>query len=192
MYYVLDRKPSLKGRWIDDGPFVKDLFFNRGEYIDGRLITRPLEYTLKKINKNSEEHGEYLPAYLRDTYSLFREDLVFAINKCGANNLQSFDAILHDPETGENITKYKSVNIIGLVAAADMKNSDAMIHTAPALIDVQFDKLVLDPDKTNNLLIFRLAEAAGTIIVHERLKICLLENGFSKDLGFFEPSEVAI
>lgn len=191
MYYVFDRKPLLTGRWIDDGPFMKGIFFNRGQYIDEKNVASPIKYTLKKINKNSDDHGPYMPAYLRDAYPLFRDDLILAMRECGVDNLQAFDAIVHDSENGANYTNYKAVNIVGLMAVADMEKSVATVHEGPALIDVEFDKLVIDEKKARGAFMFRLAEATGTILVHERVRDCLLRKGFGKDLAFFEPGEVA-
>lgn len=192
MYYVFDRKPLLTGRWIDDGPFVSGISFGIGQYLDSSSVPVPLKYELKRISKYSEDHGPYQPAFLYDAYPLFRDDLVAALKDCGVNNIQVFDALVHDPETGEDLRNYKAVNIIGAVAAADMAKSDAIVHSGPALFDVEFDKLVIDPTRARNLPMFRLAEATGTILVHERVRDCLIKKGFDKDLEFFEPGEVAI
>ena len=192
MYYVFDRKALLAGRWINEGPFFDDIDFDIGVYIDAKKVKAPLKYSLMVIDENSEDHGICLPSYMYDAYPLFRDDLVAALRECGIDNLQVFDAVVHDPESGKNILNYKAVNIVGLVSAANMEKSDATVHQEPALIDVEFDKLVIDPNTAKNLLIFRLAEATGTIIVHKRLRDCLVNKGFDKDLEFYEPDEVAI
>lgn len=192
MYYVFDRKPLLTGRWIDDGPYIEDVDFDVGQYVDETDVPTPIKYTLKKINQNSDDHGLYMPAYLRDAYPLFRDDLILAMRECGVDNLQAFDAVLHDPENGTNYTNYKAVNIVGLMAVADMQKSVATAHTSPALIDVEFDKLVIDEKKARGAFLFRLAQATGTILVHDRVRDCLIRKGFDKDLAFFEPSEVAV
>ena len=191
MYFVFDRKPLLQGRWIDDGPFVDDVDFDIGKFIQPDMVDGPLEYTLKKINPNSEDHGPYKPAYLRDAYPLFRLDLIDAMKKCGVDNIQAFDVIVMDPETGTAIDDYKAVNIVGLISAANMEESIATVHQNPPLIDVEFDELVIDEDKAKGALLFRLAESTGTIIVHKNVRDCLIEQGFDKDLAFFDPGEVA-
>jgi hypothetical protein len=84
------------------------------------------------------------------------------------------------------------VNIVGLIMAADMEKSVSTVHQGSALIDVEFDQLVIDAEKARGTLMFRLAEATGTIVVHESVRNCLLQNGFDKDLAFFEPGEVAV
>lgn len=192
MYYVFDRKPMLTGRWIDDGPFLDGVYLDRGQRIEDGSVESPFEYILKKINPYSEDHGPYLPAYLRDAYPLFRVDLINALKECGVDNLQVFDVKVLDPETGDYLENYRAVNIVGLMAVADMEQSDATVHHNPPLLDVEFDNLVIDESKAKGILMFRLAEASGTIMVHENVRDCLIAKGFDKDISFFEPSEVAI
>lgn len=192
MFYVFDRKPLLAGRWVDDGPFIDDADFDVGLYIKKKDIDTPIEYTLKKIDKNSVDHGPYMPAYLRDAYPLFRTDLVAALQECGVSNIQVFDAIVHDPERGEDIETYKAVNIVGLISMLNMENSLATVHEGSALKNDELGDIFIDEQKAKGALMFRLAEATRAIIVHERIRDCLLDKGFGKDLEFFEPAEYAI
>lgn len=191
MYYVFNRKPLLTGRWIGEGPYIEDIDFDVGQYINEKDVKTPIKYTLEEINNNSEDHGPYLPAYMYDAYPLFREDLVTALRECGVDNLQVFNAIVHDSENGAKYTNYKAVNVVGLMAVADMEKSVATVHQGSALIDVEFDKLVIDEKKARGAFMFRLAEATSTILVHERVRDCLIRKGFDKDLAFFEPGDVA-
>ncbi|MCC6271300.1 MAG: hypothetical protein IT190_08490, partial [Microbacteriaceae bacterium] len=48
-----------------------------------------------------------------------------------------------------------------------------------------------DPDKTQDLLFFRLAENNGAIMVHQSVRDHLLTAGFD-ELEFYELDEVAI
>lgn len=59
MYYELDRKPLLTGRWIAEGPYIEDIDFDVGQYINEKDVKTPIKYTLEKIDSNSEDHGPY-------------------------------------------------------------------------------------------------------------------------------------
>lgn len=61
------------------------------------------------------------------------------------------------------ITHYKAVNVLGLIAAADMDKSVATVHDGIPLIDVDFDELVVDETKTRDIQLFRLAESSKGI-----------------------------
>jgi hypothetical protein len=136
-----------------------------------------------------------MPAYFDwSYYSLLRDDLAQALKDAGVDNLQFFPAIIHDPESGKSYTNYKTFNLVGLVSAADMSKSEGESLTGgPPLIDVFFTKLVLDESKTHNILMFRLAEAPSTILVHQSVKD-YLEKNFPAydDLEFYKTSEVAV
>lgn len=97
-----------------------------------------------------------------------------------------------DPKPGAVFTNYKAVNILGLVAAANMNKSEAMVHDGIPLIDVDFDSLVIDEKKTLGIKMFRLAESANAILVHESLRDALLKKGFGADIAFHDLKEVAI
>ena len=96
----------------------------------------------------------------------------------GVDNLDTYNATIFDPDNGETYNNYSAVNIIGLVAAADMQASDKTIHDGVPLIDVDFDHLVLDESKVKNYTIFRLAEKTTAILVREDLKNHLVNQGF--------------
>lgn len=93
---------------------------------------------------------------------------------------------------GATFTNYKAVNILGLVAAADMERSVAVVHDGAPSVDVDFDRLVIDEDKTGGRKLFRLAESTNAIIVHASLRDALLERGFGSDVELYDLNEAAI
>lgn len=97
-----------------------------------------------------------------------------------------------DPNAGKIITNYKAVNILGLVSAADMQKSIATVHDGIPLIDVDFDELVIDEQKTKGIKLFRLAESTNAILIHESLRDALIDKGFGEDLAFYDLKEAAI
>ena len=189
MYYAMMRS-TRPGRWIDDWPYVKGLKWNRGAIIT-TSVPDPFPVTLKPLNVQSADHSPYLPSLLEGTGPLFREDLVEAMQSFGVDNLQTFNVALLDPDNGTTYTNYKAVNVIGLIAAADMAQSDATVHPGGPVIDVDFDSLVVDESKTKGALIFRLAESTNALLVADRLRDFLLSKNFD-DIDFFDPKDVAL
>lgn len=191
MYYVLERFGAMHPcRWMGSWPYIEGVDWKEGAR--HRVpIPKPLELKLKALNKQASDHGPELPEYFKGKIPVFRDDLVAAMREAGVDNLDFYDVVIRDPDDGKSHTNYRAVNIIGVVAAADMGKSKATVHTGGPVIDVEFDDLVLDEAKPRGALIFRLAEATATILVHEKLRDHLLSKGFGK-LEFLEPGEVAV
>lgn len=159
----------------------------RGQPIDAP-VPQPLVFTVApdEDDREPEEPGVLLEMY-QDSYVLMTDRLVNALRDAGVDNLQLFDAAIRDPRTGSTATNYKVVNVIGVVAAADLGKSAYTASGAP-LIDVSFDSLVIDEKRVGGLLLFRLAESLSAIIVHDRVKQHLLANGFDM-LTFRDPAK---
>jgi hypothetical protein len=189
MYYVF-RRSTKPRRWIDDEPFISGVSFLRGTPI-AKSVPAPLEFTLKRLNPEATDHAPYMPSTLGTRIPLFRQDLLEALKSLGIENLDVYKAVIVDPSTGERFENYSAVNIIGTIAAADMSKSSATVHGGTALMDVEFDQLEVDSSKARGMAMFRLAEAVGTVLVHQRVRDRLLGLGFD-DLEFDSPGDVAI
>ena len=116
---------------------------------------------------------------------LLRDDVISALNQSGVDNCDYYSAKIKNPNTGNSLSNYKAVNIIGAVSAANMGQSNHTTHGKP-VIDVDFDSLTIDETKTKNLKLFRLAECITGIVIHESVKEKILEHGI-KGLDFVEP-----
>jgi hypothetical protein len=192
-YYVLGRSTAFNPtRWANSGSIVKLNPHLRGVFwITGALLDFPPPHHLE-IELDPREAGypnvmlEYMPARM----PIFRDDLIQALYEAGVDNLQLFDLTLIDPDDGTRYTNYKAVNILGAVEAADMEKSVATVHPGGALIDVDFDRLVINENNTYGFYMFRLAESVNTILVHQKVKDQLTAKGF-KGLEFYEPEEIA-
>lgn len=189
MYYLLE-SPEYPCRWMGDTPYHPDLKWRLGAK-HTHPVPQPLEFTLDPLNPQSYEQGPRLPPYFLEGIPLFRDDLLEAMQRGGANNLDAYEAIIIDPDNDTRITGYKAVNILGLIAAADINKSQAHINPGGALLDVDFDSLVVDESKTLGALIFRLLESNNAILVHERLVEHLRQSGF-RDVTFLDPKECAL
>lgn len=96
---------------------------------------------------------------------LMHRTLVDALQGAGVDNLQLFPTVLTDEATGAAREDYCLVNVLGLVAAADMKQSQGISLGGGQV----FTTLAVDPGRTHGLLLFRLAESLVDIIVHEKV-----------------------
>lgn len=137
-------------------------------WMTGRRVEPPGEVVAYKVHKDR-------PGNLRALYSnlavpLIREDLLAVIQKAGVDNLQTFNAILRDPAKGAKHTNYRALNILGMVAAADLGKSTFMHSQSLTGVDRDFDKLEFKDDIRSDLLLFRLAESSNAIVVHQKIK----------------------
>lgn len=187
MYFVLRHSFSRSPcRVIKKGPFIKGVSWIRGARIESTL-PNPLPFTLWPLRPNMSDQGPAMPEWLQGNAApLFRDDFVAALRQSGVDNLDLYDAIVEDPDSGTRHQNYKAVNIIGVVAAADMALSEATVHPGGPLVDVDFDRLVIDGARARGALMFRLAESTAAIIVHERLRDRLQAAGYTS-LDFIEP-----
>ncbi|OHA80416.1 MAG: hypothetical protein A2675_01520 [Candidatus Yonathbacteria bacterium RIFCSPHIGHO2_01_FULL_51_10] len=195
MYYLLDAVPGPV-RWLGKDHQQTywrqhNIWWDNGAPFQEGLIPAPLKFDLQPI-KGTWDHGPHMPQYLRgERMPIFRDDVVAAMKAAGVSNIDTYEVEITDPESGKVYTNYKAVNIIGLIAAADMSESKAEVHDNIPLVDVSFDTLVLDESKTRDTLIFRMAENNSSILVHEKLKKSLGAQGI-KNLKFHELETVGI
>ncbi len=198
MFYMLD-DTTAKKRWLDIDDYLDHYGF-RSQYgttfrwFNGSIFVdappEPFEIKLRPLEVDHPDHGPLIPSYYDDTIVLMRDDLIEAMVTFGVDNLDTYAVNLTDPDDGTVYTNYKAVNIIGVVAAADMKKSTATVHNNIPLVDVSFDKLVINEEKVQDLLLFRLAENLMTILMNEHLRNYLLEKGFD-DIKYYPLDEVA-
>lgn len=105
---------------------------------------------------------------------LMNRRLVAVLEGAGVDNLQKFEAELRDQTSGEVNRDFYVVNIIGLVAATDIENSESL----PLAEGQVFTSLKIDTDKASGLLMFRLAESLVDVIVHEKVAAAIEKGGF--------------
>lgn len=152
-------------------------------------VPQPLNFT---VEPDEDDRNPDEPAVLLELYQygvvLMTDRLLTALREAGADNLQTFDAVIRDPHVGTVTTNYKVINVVGVVSCADMSQSAYTPPDGVPLIDVSFDSLVIDEKRVGGLLLFRLAESLSAIIVHQRVKDHLLDRGFDM-LTFRDPAK---
>lgn len=109
-----------------------------------------------------------------------------ALQEVGVDNLDVYDAIIKHEGTGFISHNYVALNVIGVVTAANLEESDVVGGMPGNLIDVDFNSVVLYEDRAYDVLMFRLAENTNALIVHETVKKQLLSKGFNM-LSFLPP-----
>jgi len=89
----------------------------------------------------------------------------------GVSNLEVFPVALADPMG--MVRDYVAFNLIGSAAAIDLRQSKVSSVDGIMRADVSIEQLALDESKLGGVLMCRLAENLGTILVHERLRTVL-------------------
>ena len=167
MYYQLDEKGDIyyeDAGHIDTYPELpRGVDLTGGERIDLKLDV-PLRFRM------DPEWGKDMTLMMGVQILLMRKDLIKALQEVGVDNLQLYDAVIENPYTGKDVMDYQAVNIIGLVAAADLDQSNYKAFSDPPTVDTLFRNIVIDESKTGGALMFRMAESVSTIIVHQRVK----------------------
>lgn len=163
--------------------------FSLGVRIAAGKVPNPLEINLDPVEPYVEEMGPAVPDVFDISGLVLSERLYQTIVAFGVDNLDAYPAVMIDTETKERFTGYYAVNVIGLIAAADMQKSVATIQPGGPVIDVAFDQLVIDAAKARGALMFRLAESTSSVWLHPALVKHIKDAGFP-GIEFTDPSEV--
>ena len=147
-----------------------------------RTVPEPI-----RLEWDPEAEGP-LKALYKPVIPLFRRDLLDAVRAAGVDNLDCYRAEILDTKTGRINHDYMAVNIIGVVAVADLEQSVYEDPWGQGLIDMDFDSLVIDPKKAGGRKLFRLAECVSGIVIHRSVKEYLESKG-GFGLSFVHPSE---
>lgn len=148
-------------------------------FLSGSMLTDKFNEPLKFIVDNPANEpplgieGICVPAFSKALVDVFKNN--------GVDNWQLYDAILVNEITNQSWDDYYAVNILGIISCVDLDASQVTeIAKRPggnennSLYNIH--KLVINPDKIQGALIFRLAEEPGTIVIHEKLVEALKSN----------------
>jgi hypothetical protein len=116
--------------------------------------------------------------------------LLRALEQGGVTNLDTYRAEIHDPASGAIYHDHVAFNIIGVVSAADLKNSQFDPTQEDRKISMLFDAVAIDAGKAHDLLLFRLAESVNAIMVHQKVRQHIEASGIDT-LTFVEPEDWA-
>ena len=167
-HYLLDSDDMLD-HGIISGPTLPDGAILAGTPVDPRTLP-PLDYEV-----DLPEHAPW-PHFLTGGTVLASTRFRDVLEAAGARNFESFPARLRNPETGQARDDYVLLNVLGLYAAADPARSrgDTLIPgdmRTPALLALT--GIVLDPERTPDLHMFRLAEDPTLLVIDAHLRAAL-------------------
>ncbi|MEM9101696.1 MAG: DUF1629 domain-containing protein [Pseudomonadota bacterium] len=136
-----------------------------------------------------------MPGYPNDLMEMYDTDaliitkrLLAALEEAGVDNLDVYPCEIVNEQSGFKTTDYVACNLVGLVKAVDIENSNVTGGSDDHLLDTDFDGLQIDPHKAKDYLMFRLAESTNAIMIHRTVKAHLEKRGFNM-LTFVEPKD---
>lgn len=160
----------------------------KGAWNQGMPIASPppgaLEYGL-----DPDHPGSLKPLFEEDV-PVMSLDMARVLQDVGVDNIEYFDAVIHEPWSGRALQDYTAFNVVGMVCCADMAASAFMAEPPlGAPMDVDFEKLVLDRSRIPpDLLMFRLAAAGRPIMVHAKVRQAIEAAGI-EGMRFFQDGE---
>jgi hypothetical protein len=197
-YYVLDCHSPLEAEHYRlEVPYpANDRRWEEGVLFSGNDEREGFHPPLQPIDMQTEPEREPPPRIYAELYwvpiPLMSRRLITALRAAGVDNLQTFDTRLVTTQ-GQNpppTDHYLAVNIVGLVAAADLQRSKTNPEITEKLISMDFHSLCVDEGQVKDLLLFRLAENITAVLVHERVKDAVESSGITS-LTWFAPEEWA-
>ena len=91
-------------------------------FLRGRLITQSLDLPI--VYTTNGKSGDEVRDFLDTSYPLMSKRFVELLQAGGVDNLQLFPAVIKSEVDGSVLENYYAVNVLGLIACADMDNSD--------------------------------------------------------------------
>ncbi|NVJ22464.1 hypothetical protein HUW62_14680 [Myxococcus sp. AM011] len=138
-------------------------------FLGGARIIEPLPRPL--IFESNFTQANPPKAFLGASIPVWSADLVELLRRIGVDNFECFEATIQGQGTGAQWRGYFAINVLGLVAAADMSKSRyTEIMSSPGGTPFAgFTELVVDGKKARPFDLFRLAENMGTLLASERV-----------------------
>ncbi len=146
-------------------------------------------FTLDRHDPSSPNQSPLLPYFFGRRNPLMTVEFFAALQACGVDNLEAYPAELRESSEGRPLAgAWVAVNVIGLIAAADLDQSISSLE--PGLGTRSFERLVIDAARARGARMFRLAEDPTHVWVDEPLRLHLRAAGFTH-LRFWRPTQVA-
>lgn len=185
MYYILKcfgppKSYIARIEYQDDDAFR---FWNTGERFETEPTT-PLQ--ARVLTDNQTVYAEFWDTPI----PLMTKRLYKALVSAGINNLDIYPAILTDSRTGVTIQDYVAFNIIGAIAAVNLTATKFALGSVKNTSS-DIDLLVIDANKAQGTLLFRLAEAVHVILVHESVKKTIEATNINT-LSFLKTDQVVL
>ncbi len=163
-YYVLEQEVDRIDSFVIAG--MPDIQPAGPWYSGARLAMEPMNPIAFDLRQDG---SSVLPDFFDSAIPVFSAKLCKALRDAGVHNFEAYPAVLRNLDRGETISGYFAVNIIGLVACADMGRSGYMDPTGTGLTTVFFSELKIDTARSQGLDLFRLAESVGELLISDKL-----------------------
>ncbi|HEV8263943.1 MAG TPA: hypothetical protein VGQ06_03260 [Gemmatimonadales bacterium] len=180
-YYVLEGENPRRMLLYDfDDPGPQDSWL-----IGQRFHSAPTEPVVVPIQPGYER-AELLPYF--GTPPVMSNEFFETLKGAGVDNIETYDAVLQSEDGTVQHRGFKAFNIVGLISAADLTRTKFSSNNPERLIDAGIESLAIDPNKPKGLLMFRLAENVGAVIVHDKVRRAIESKPFLH-VVFREPSQ---
>ncbi len=113
-----------------------------------------------------------------------------ALLAAGVSNLDVYDLDIKDPASGNVLQDHVAFNLIGKVAAVDLQRAHLAKDSVERMVSASFDSLALDESRIGGILMFRLAEALSTIVIHRSVRE-RIEAASITTLSYYLPADWA-
>jgi hypothetical protein len=179
---------TIESAWRSKGPWKMGHLFSRDD--KDKDFQPPTDVIPLETKIDSKAAERIYPELTWHPLPLMSRRLVAALESAGVNNLQTYPTTITNPQGDTPADYYIAVNIVGLVAAADLTKSQTSLESEERILSVDFHSLTVDPQKARDALMFRLAENISAVLVHERVRAHVEAQGITT-LTWFEPEEWA-
>jgi len=172
------------GRSIESWPTVPGV----ESWISGAPISDDVRGPIQLFWDPEDEQGPSQPMYKAGIPMMTRA-LYEALVEAGVDNLQTVPVEVSSRSTQERTRDYVAFNVVGIVRAVDWKSSPPRYPGTPELIAAGLNGVTLLPGAAHGLLLFRLAENVGAIVIHNRVRMAI--EGRFAGLTFVRPEDWA-
>ena len=159
---------------IKKSPSLGEQSVMQGRFIDSAKLP-------ELIFEHDFPLGEPMPHYLTGGTVLVSKELINVLDSAGVDNYQAFPVTLVNPDTKEIRKDYLLFNILGLIKATSLVDSDydeLMQRSAEdiGLPSVAFNGIVINSKNTYGAHMFRLAEDPIYSIINDQVVKALKAN----------------
>jgi hypothetical protein len=184
-YYMLEYESDEDEAVLSDDPDEFDIELDW--HIGARFERSPKEPIRLVIYAGNSGNGE-IPEQCDVPLPVMSKRLRGIFDSNGVTNIDYYDALIVDEASGREFRSHVAYNLIGAIAACDLKKTTFAAANPSRLVDADIDKLKLDPARILGARIFRLAESVNGIVIHASLMRAVVASGI-KTLLFMPPEE---
>jgi len=163
---------------------------NSGMFDEGARIDQPVQEPVQ-LHLDPITYVDYVNMPVLGEVPLVMTDaLLKDLRDFGVDNIDAYNCVVNDTETGEQFTNYKLCNVIGLIDVFDMAASE-LHEDSPPEVAYLFNEIVIDESKAKGHHLFRPYGRMSELLVSEALKKHLERDAKYPHLQFIAPEDFA-